>query len=308
MSTDLTSRDAASHMADPFDAFGFDTRYFDRWIRVCALCYRWLRVRVDGLDNVPASGPALLVGNHAGLRSHEALSLQYAVRRLHPARRPLRGLMYNGMEKFVLAGHVATQYGGGVIAHPHNAAYLLNRGELVLVYPEGSKSLTKTFSQRHLLCPPHRFGTGFIRVAAETDTPIIPVTAMGFETTIPTLYHSRLLGRLWKMPDGVLPVAPQTFIAGSHPMWVALLPLPVRCRLSIGKPLGVRELGVADPLDAASVTSAALLVRRQLQRRLTAMVAEERSRSLLWRTLEHIARRPSSDRDSPRSYHGRRYS
>src|SRR5437764_12096585 len=93
---------------DPFDAFGFHPRYFDRWIRICAIYSRWLRVRVDGLENVPAHGPALLVGNHAGHRSLEAMSLQYAIRRLHPARRPLRGLMVNGIEKFLVVGHLTT--------------------------------------------------------------------------------------------------------------------------------------------------------------------------------------------------------
>ncbi|HWO46900.1 MAG TPA: hypothetical protein VNM41_02480, partial [Solirubrobacterales bacterium] len=77
-------------MPEFYDAFGFDPRWHDRWMRFCRFYFRWLRVQVDGLENVPAEGPALLVGNHAGARMHEVGSLQYATRCLHPDRRIVR--------------------------------------------------------------------------------------------------------------------------------------------------------------------------------------------------------------------------
>jgi len=261
-----------------YDAFGFDPRWHDRWMRFCRFYFRWLRVKVDGLENVPAKGPALFVGNHAGARMHEVGSLQYAVRRLHPAERIVRPLVGWQMGKFMVAGHFTFQYAGGVVEHPRNADHLLGRGELAVVYPEGSWSTAKTFGERNRLCPEERWGNSFVRTALRNGVPVIPVAAHGFESAVPTLWRSRLLGRFWGLRIGLQPVYPQTFLTFGHPQAPGLLPFPVRCRLSIGPPIDLRRLappgGVAGDGDIRLIS---LAVRRVLARRLEEMSAPRRS-------------------------------
>ena len=55
---------------------------------------------------------------------------------------------------------------------------MLEAGECVMVFPEGVRGMNKTFDQRYAL---QRFGTGFMRLALQTGTPIVPVSIIGSE-------------------------------------------------------------------------------------------------------------------------------
>jgi len=260
-----------------FDAFGFDPRWHERWMRICRIYFRWLRVQVEGLENVPSSGPALFVGNHAGARMHEIYSLQYAVHRLHPAERIVRPLVGWQMGKFMLAGHFTFQYAGAVVEHPRNADHLLQRGELALVYPEGSWSTAKSFRERNRICAPERWGNSFVRTALRNRVPVVPVAAHGFEAAVPTLWQSRLLGRFWRLRIGTQPVYPQTFFTFGHPQAGGLFPFPVKCRLSIGRPIDLRDLAPAGGVGTeADIRGISLQVRSIIQRRLDEMSAQRR--------------------------------
>ncbi|HWO47536.1 MAG TPA: hypothetical protein VNM41_05690, partial [Solirubrobacterales bacterium] len=161
--------------------------------------------------------------------------------------------------------------------HPRNADHLLRRGELAVVYPEGSWSTAKAFSERNRLCPEEHWGNSFVRTALRNEVPVIPVVAHGFESAVPTLWRSRLLGRFWGLRIGVQPVYPQTFLTFGHPQASGLLPFPVRCRLSIGRPIDLRELappgGVAEDGDIRRIS---LAVRALVARRLEEISARRR--------------------------------
>ncbi|MGN6215472.1 MAG: 1-acyl-sn-glycerol-3-phosphate acyltransferase [Solirubrobacterales bacterium] len=272
---------------DPFDAFGLDPRYYDRWIRLAGAYFRWLRVTVDGLEHLPATGSGILVGNHAGHRWHDTTSLQFAARRLFPGERAVRPLIFNGLAKFLVAGHVITQYAGGVVAHPRNIDYLLERGELVLVYPEGVNATRKPFRERNRPCPPERWGSGFIRAALRTGAPIVPVAAYGFDSTVPTLWLSRRLGSFWKMPEGLYPVSPQALVSGTVPMNVGAIPLPVRCHISVLPPIDVCELGEGPEWGERQVRSAVEVVRDAIDARLATL---RRRRQGNWRRVGRYVR------------------
>lgn len=266
-----------------FDAFGLDLGRYDRWIRFSGLYFRWLRVTVDGLENVPVEGPALLVGNHAGHRLHDAASLQYAVRRHHPGKRVIRSLMAWDLGKLLVAGHVATQYAGCVVGHPRNADYLLGKGSLVLVYPEGTRAAVKPFRRRHQLCGPEHWGSGFVKTALKNEVPIIPVVTQGFETAVPTLWRSKLLGRMWGLRSGLFPVSPQTLVTGPFLCFPGVAPFPVRCRVSIGRPLDPRDLAPSGRIRTEEdVRHVSLAIRDLIQNRLDELVAE-RPRPLVGR-------------------------
>ena len=61
---------------------------------------------------------------------------------------------------------------GQIVGTPDNCRRLLTREEAILVFPEGARGISNTFDKRYRL---ERFGHGFMRLALETRTPIVPV-------------------------------------------------------------------------------------------------------------------------------------
>ena len=55
---------------------------------------------------------------------------------------------------------------------PEHAERLLEEDRLLMVFPEGARGTAKLFRERHSLV---EFGTGFVRLALKTKTPIVPV-------------------------------------------------------------------------------------------------------------------------------------
>jgi 1-acyl-sn-glycerol-3-phosphate acyltransferase len=93
------------------------------------------------------------------------------------------------------------------------------------VFPEGVRGISKPFDQRYQLTD---FGLGFMRLALETKTPIVPVAVIGAEEQLPSIGNFGTLAKLFRMPS--FPVIPQLFLGMPFP-------LPVRYRLYFGEPL-----------------------------------------------------------------------
>ena len=83
--------------------------------------------------------------------------------------------------------------------------------------------MAKPFSRRYEL---EEFGHGFMRLAIETKTPIVPVAVIGAEEQAPAV-NVRPLAKLMGMPS--FPVVP-------YPPFLPL-PLPVKYRLYFGEPM-----------------------------------------------------------------------
>jgi 1-acyl-sn-glycerol-3-phosphate acyltransferase len=114
---------------------------------------------------------------------------------------------------------------GQILGTPENARRLLEMDEALLVFPEGVKGISKTFDQRYKLAP---FGQGFMRLALETQTPIVPVAVIGSEEQYPTVAQLKGVARVLGMPS--LPIIPQLFVG-------MLMPLPTKYRLHFGEPM-----------------------------------------------------------------------
>jgi 1-acyl-sn-glycerol-3-phosphate acyltransferase len=111
---------------------------------------------------------------------------------------------------------------GQIVGTPENCRRLLDAGEAILVFPEGVRGITKLWPDRYRLQP---FGLGFMRLALETKTPIVPVAVIGAEEQAPALRDLKPLARLLGFP--AFPVTPQ----------LLPLPLPVKYRLYFGEPM-----------------------------------------------------------------------
>jgi 1-acyl-sn-glycerol-3-phosphate acyltransferase len=247
------------------DQFGFDPELNSAVIMPAALALyrRWFRVRMRGLDNVPASGPALVVANHSGVLPLDAIMLQAGLYADHPAHRNLRLLGADLVYELPgLAG--LARRSGHTQADPACADRLLQAGELVGVFPEGFKGIGKPFRERYHL---QRFGRGgFARTAIGAGVPIIPCAIVGAEEIYPMIGNAERVARLLKVP--YFPVTPLFPWLGP----LGAVPLPSNWIIEFSDP--VPTAGLADSGDERTVAELADRVRSTIQGRLDKLVIE----------------------------------
>ncbi|MFL6273231.1 MAG: 1-acyl-sn-glycerol-3-phosphate acyltransferase, partial [Actinomycetes bacterium] len=146
------------------DEFGHDPDLVEHVLAplLRPLYRHWWRVETRGLEHVPDSGPALVVGNHAGTLPFDALMVALALLDEHPAHRSLRMLAADLAFDLPVIAPLARK-SGNTLACAEDATRLLEAGELVGVWPEGYKGLGKPYRERYQL---QRFGRGgFVEVA-----------------------------------------------------------------------------------------------------------------------------------------------
>jgi 1-acyl-sn-glycerol-3-phosphate acyltransferase len=116
---------------------------------VCRPALRWGRLRVEGLETLPGSGPVLVVGNHD---SHwDPVSVGVAAIRRRQIRAlaksdlwKVRGLapVLNGM------GQIPIERGAGDVGALSRAIEELRGGACIGVFPEGTRSRGKALRAR----------------------------------------------------------------------------------------------------------------------------------------------------------------
>jgi 1-acyl-sn-glycerol-3-phosphate acyltransferase len=190
------------------------------------------RVETTGVENVPASGRALLVANHAGVLPWDGTMIKTAVYAEHPHPRHVRALvasMFLGMP--VLSWFLRRT--GQTVGHPDDTRRLLERDELVLVFPEGVRGTGKRFKDRYRL---RRFGRGgFVATAIRSRAPIIPVSVVGSEEIYPMVADLAPVARFFGLP--YFPVTPFWPWLGA----LGMIPLPSKWRIQFHAPIHVEE-------------------------------------------------------------------
>src|SRR5215218_8721009 len=238
---------------------------FDR--TVAEFFYRyWFRAEVEGIENVPAAGGALLVSNHAGALPPDAAMVAKALREEHPYARPLNIKVEHFFKGYPGLSMLLPKL-GCVAAHPANVHRLLYDEEaLVLVFPEGQKGTRKLYKDRYRL---RRFGRGgFVASAVRAGVPIVPVCVMGAEEAAPIFAQLRLLERLTGLLYFPLtPTFPHFGLAGMAGY------LPAKFRIRFLEPI---ELDIS-PDDRAAVQTGAEAVRARIQVNLFEMLGERDS-------------------------------
>jgi 1-acyl-sn-glycerol-3-phosphate acyltransferase len=215
------------------DPYGFDIDYLQAAAAPVLWLYRkYFRVEAFGLENVPDEGRVLLVGNHSGQLPFDAAMVEMACLIDKDPPRAVRALV----DKWVpTLPFVSTLFArcGQVVGTPENCRRLLAADEALLVFPEGTRGLNKPFSERYTL---KDFGLGFLRLALESQAPIVPVGVVGAEEQAPGIFDLKPIANLFAFPH--FPITPT----------VLPFPLPVRYRLWFGQPL--RFDGSPDDEDA----------------------------------------------------------
>ncbi len=189
---------------------------------------RWFRAEWEGLEHIPADGGALLVANHAAAVPSDAPVIMHGIET--ELDRPVYGLADHFFKGMPVVGTLWAR-NGGVVAHPDNAYRLLHdRGQLVLVFPEGAKGPAKTYDERYRL---RRFGRGgYVEIAMRAGVPVIPIAVVGAEESMPTLFRIPALARLIGVP--YFPVTANMLALG--PLGVALH-FPAKFKLRVLEPV-----------------------------------------------------------------------
>ncbi len=241
------------------DPFGLSPAVEARWKPLVEAIYdRWFRVDLSGTVNLPASGGALLVCNHAGAFPWDSLMMKTAIDR-QGGSRIARPLIEDFFFHLPFVGRFLNRY-GAVRACQDNAERLLARDSLLIVFPEGLQGLGKPYSNRYRL---GRFGRGgFVKLALRASVPIIPVAIVGSEEAHPVLVQAGFLAEQIGIP--YLPITPTFPWLGP----LGLVPLPSKWRVQIGDPIDLSDHGPEAATDRVLVAKVSDKVRSNIQGRL----------------------------------------
>lgn len=205
------------------DPFGFDPQYLRRVVGVGAWFYRnYFRCITVGAQNIP-DGRCFIIANHSGQLPFDATMIAMAAFLEREPPRFLRSMV----ERFVPSTPFVSAFlarCGQILGTPENCRRLLSADEAIQIFPEGVRGLNKTWQHRYKL---QRFGQGFMRLAIETQTPIVPTVVVGAEEQSMSLYNAKAVGNLVGMP--AFPVTPIPVLG--------LLPLPSRYHIVFGEPM-----------------------------------------------------------------------
>jgi len=242
----------------------------DRWGRegsgnkpnaIFEAAYRsWFRVEWEGIENLPRSGGALLVSNHAGMMPVDGGLIQYGVQK--EINRDVYMLAHHGFFRFPFVGQALNRM-GTVVGHPDNAHRLLREDkEFVLVFPEGEKGPVKPRSERYRL---QRFGRGgFVETAMRAGVPIVPIAIMGTEDTTPTIATLDVGG-------GRFPITLNTLLFG--PILGAGAHFPAKIRARVLPPVHFDETPEQSSYSRSDLMNRAEAIRSDMQTSLDEMYA-----------------------------------
>jgi 1-acyl-sn-glycerol-3-phosphate acyltransferase len=237
-----------------------------------AMSRLYFRGEVHGLENVPAEGPVLLVGNHSGgtLIADTFIFAQAFYDHFGPER-PFHQLAHDLVFRVPGARASLSRY-GTVPASPENMRRALDRDAALLVYPGGDHETYRASWESDEIDFAGR--KGFARLALELAVPIVPVVAIGGQETALFLGQGRSLARRLRLDRLLrLKVVPAQI---GPPFGLTILDLPAR--IPLPAKITVRVLPPID-LDAllgagADADRAYDLVTGVMQRALHGLAAE----------------------------------
>ena len=209
-----------------YDPWGYSPPQATLYYSLAYQIYRYFRPEISGLSNLP-SGRVLIVGNHSGQLPFDGLVAAVACLLEAKPPRLVRAMVERWFPTLPWVNEAFSR-SGAVLGDPINCRNLLEAENAILVFPEGVRGSGKLWSHRYRMVP---FGRGFMRLALQTHTPIVPVAIIGGEESIISIADIKPLARLLGMPYFYVPALLP--VLGL----LAYLPLPVRFRLRFGEPM-----------------------------------------------------------------------
>ena len=202
-----------------YDPWGYNENLVKLGLGVAKLLYdKYFRVVANGLENIPKTGRVLIIPNHSGQLPMDGIMVGCALATNPNGPRAARAMIERFFPTVPYLGNLLNSW-GAVIGDPINCVKMLENEEAIVVFPEGVRGSGKLYKHRYQL---QRFGNGFMHLAMQQKTPIVPVGVVGCEETMPAIYNIAWLAKLLGIPYA--PVAP-------------LVPLPARVYLNFGEPM-----------------------------------------------------------------------
>lgn len=240
---DLPFRDAGHG----YDALGMHPRWVQTMVGLTRPLYeRYFRVTHHGLGNVPTEGPVVLAANHSGLIPLDAAMLWAdLVRGLSPARVP-RVVTDVFVPQLPFVWTLFSRV-GAVAGNRATVRGLLEAGEMLVIFPEGTPGIAKPFRDRYKLAP---WRVGHAELALRHQAPVVPVAIVGAEEQWPLL--TKIDAHVFGAPFVPVPLTP--------------LPLPVHYHVYYGEPLRLHTQCSPSAADDPEIAEeAAALVREAVE-------------------------------------------
>ena len=207
-----------AHYEKNQDPWGFNIDLCEKTLRKLVPIYRKnFKVRVFGQENIE-DVPYIVVSNHTGQLPIDGMLITIAFLIDVAPPRVLRAMIERFMAQLPFMGDITAQL-GSILGDRANCEYLIDHGESILVFPEGVRGVSKNTPDYYKV---KSFSPGFLRIAAQKKTPILPLCVIGAEEMFPFVFHARKIGKLLGLPS--LPLTPLAF------------PLPSPIDIHIGKP------------------------------------------------------------------------
>jgi 1-acyl-sn-glycerol-3-phosphate acyltransferase len=207
------------------DPFGLDPQWTKYALASVAFLHRhYFRTEVVGAANVP-KGRVLVIANHSGQVPIDGALIGASLFMDVEPPRFTRAMVEKWTQTLPFVSLLFARV-GQVVGVPENAKLLLENEQALLVFPEGARGISKSFDKRYQLTD---FGLGFMRLAIETNTPIVPVSVIGGEEQYISVGNFDSLAKMLRMPS--FPILPQLLLP------FGALPLPTRYRITFGEPM-----------------------------------------------------------------------
>ena len=229
---------------------------------------RWFRTEWEGLEKIPTEGGALLVANHAGAIPSDAPVIMHGIEK--ELERPVYGLADYFFRTVPIVGTLWAR-AGGVSARPANAYRLLKeQRQLALVFPEGTKGPSKSYTDRYQL---RRFGRGgFVEIAMRAGVPVIPIAVVGSEEAMPVVFRLPTVAKALGVP--YFPVTANLLAMG--PLG-AVMPFPAKFKLRVLDPVRFDIPPDQDRYSKSRIMEESERIRTHLQDAVYDMLRDRRS-------------------------------
>lgn len=216
-------RKLAKRYEDYNDPWGFDIETIKQAIDLVFPIYKnYFRVRVFGLENVQDK-PYMVVSNHTGQLPIDAMLITLAFAMEMDEPRVLHSMIERFMAGLPFLGDLTAQT-GSILGDRENCKWLLNKGESILVFPEGVRGINKSTKDFYKL---QKFSHGFYRIALHSQTQILPISVVGAEEMFPVVFQAGSIGKKVGLP--------------SLPIPLNLVPLPSPIDIYVGEPIDLPE-------------------------------------------------------------------
>ena len=216
---------------------------------------KYFRLEVEGIENIPQKGRALIVPNHSGVTALDAVMIGNEIHRdinriprilAHP-------LWFITPNIRILAKAIGLDEANKGVGEK-----LLREGNCVMIFPEGAAGNFKPTAQRYHL---QEFRRGFVRMAMATKSPIIPTVVIGAEETninISSINISKILkGTIIPIPLNVIP-------------------LPAKWKIIFLPKIDMKKYSAKDASNHELVHSITEQVKKLIQDRIEAEIAERK--------------------------------